>query len=328
MKTLTSFGLVVALGLLSACGGDDGGGGGSGSTPPPSPPPPPPPPAVSYTKFADLTGEQAFQTGCAGIAGPNERLDAFGFGRYPEIGTTISIDYAAAAQSWRTVGMSVFGKPFDWTFTRDMIQPSPPPDSVYYRKSNADGTTERLYVIAKPLGTVVPEYVRTTLLTYRLDTDPPEFRYCAFGVPTKLEDTRPTTTVTYSATAVSGLAFFGNTALAQYDLGESTVSVSANPTTGEVPVTINLVGREFTPAGLSETRVNLGTYSGTADVSPTVQSFTDALRDSPDRAILGGNFAGWFFGPQGREIGFAYSVRAQSGDGSIVNATGVVTGRR
>ena len=223
--------LAAACALLSACGGGDsggntapptGGGGGGGNTPPPT---------ISYKKYTELTGDQSFKTGCAGLTSASERIDAFGFGRYQDIPTTISIDYAAATQSWRTVGQSYFAKPIDWTFTPAMIQASPPADAIYYRKDNPDGTAERFYISARPLGAQAPEYVRASLLTYRFDTDPPEYRYCVFGVPTELNDTRPTTTVTYANASVGGFALFGSgSTIGSYDLGESTVTISANPT--------------------------------------------------------------------------------------------------
>jgi hypothetical protein len=60
----------VALLTLSGCGGSDGGStgsalgtanGGATTTPPPTPTPPPP----AYVKYANLTGNQTFQSACA-----------------------------------------------------------------------------------------------------------------------------------------------------------------------------------------------------------------------------------------------------------------------
>lgn len=328
---------VVALALvLCACGGGSSSGGGgsssggtgssggstSGGTPTPTPSP------IAYTKVADLTGNQQFKTACGGLYGPNERIDAFGFGRSDTVQGALSIDYASANQNWTVAGQSYSGAPFSYVFTPAMIQTPPSPETTYYRKDNADGSRENFYISARSLGGTPPEYVRGSLLTYRIGTALPEYRYCVFGVPTQLADTKPASTVTYTNTAIGGIGFIsGGATITQYDLSESTVTVSANPTTGAVPVQLTLVGRAFTPAGLSDTRVQLGVYSGTASVSPTVQSFNDAI-NTGDRALIGGNFGGWFFGPQGIEIGFAYSIKAQNPDGTIVTAAGAVTGRR
>jgi hypothetical protein len=320
----------LALTLVACGGGGDSSPpptGGGGGTPAPTPTPTPTPTSVAYTKFADLTGNRQFQAGCAGLRSDGQRIDAFGFGRFNN-DEKLSIDYDIPGQSWTVAGQSLNGTGFNWQFTQAMIQTNPPANTVYYLKNNADGSAERFYVGNQPIGGTTPEYMRGSLLNYRISGGPPEWRYCVFGVPTTLADTRPATTVSYT-TRVSSIGFLGNSStVAQYDLSESTATISANPTTGEIPVTLQLVGRQFTPTGLSETRVDFGTYSGTATINGTVASFNDALRDSPNRAIQGGNFGGWFFGPQGIEIGMSFSLRANDGAGNVYTATGTVTGRR
>ena len=323
--------LIAACSALVACGSESNSSppptGGGGGTPPPAPPPPPPPPPVSYTKFADLTGTQQFQSGCAGLVSTGTLINSTGFGRF-NADEKLSIDHAIPAQTWDVAGQSSNGTGFNFQFTPAMIQTNPPANTVYYLKSNADGSAERLYVGNFPIGTTTPEYMRGTLLNYRVNAGPPEWRYCVFGVPTTLADTRPTSTVSYT-TKVNSIGFLGSTSsLAQYDLSESTATISANPTTGEIRVSVTLVGRQFTPTGLSDTRVPFGTFSGTATINGTTQSFVDALRDSPDRAIQGGNFSGWFFGPQGIEIGLAFTVRGNDSSGNVYSATGTITGRR
>lgn len=330
MKIRSVSALAMALTLV-ACGG------GSTSTPTPTPTstgsptptpsPSPTPTPAPYTKFADLTGDQQFKAGCGGLYGPSERIDAFGFGRADTVPGALSIDFADSTDAWTLAGEAYSGTEFSFTFTPAMIQPNPPEDAVYYRKDNPDGSAERFYLSARKLGGTAPDYVRGSLLTYRIGSAAPEYRYCVFGVPTRLDDTTPSSTVTYGNVAVGGVAFTAGAAITQYDLSESTVTVSANPTTGEIPVVLKLVGRAFTPTGLSDTRVALGEYRGTATIDGSDQSFNDALTDA-DRALLGGNFGGWFFGPQGIEIGFAFSVKAQNADGSTITAAGAVTGRR
>jgi hypothetical protein len=254
-------------------------------------------------------------------------IDATGFGRFAA-DTKLSIDYNIPAQTWDVAGQSLNGTPIAYQFTPAMVQASPPANTVYYLKNSPDGSAERLYIGNFPIGTTSPEYMRGSLLNYRVNAGPPEWRYCIFGVPTTLADTRPTTTVTYN-TRVNSIGFLATaTTLAQYDLSESTATVSANPTTGEIPVSVTLIGRQFTPTGLSDTRVAFGTFSGTATINGTVQSFVDALRDSPDRAIQGGNFGGWFFGPQGTEIGMAFTVKGNDSGGNVYTATGTITGKR
>lgn len=323
--------LAIAL-TLGACGGGDSAPP-TGGTPTPTPtatatPTPTPTPTPSYPTFAELAGDREFKTACGGLYGSSERIDALGFGRLASVATNLSINYTEADESWQTIGRDYFGANFDFTFTPAMLQANPPANTVYYRKDNADGTTERFYLGSRPLGSSPPDYLRTSLLTYRIGTGAPEFRYCVFGVPTQLTDPLPASTITFANAAIGGTGFVNaTTSIAQYDLGESTVTVSADPATGEIPVILRLVGRQFTPSGLSDTRTPLGEYRGTAIVDPSVQSYNDAFTDA-DRVLLGGNFAGWFFGPQGAEIGFAYSIKAQNQDGSTITAAGTVTARR
>ena len=309
--------LAIAL-TLGACGGGDSAPP-TGGTPTPTPTP-------SYPTFSELTGDQSFSTGCAGLYGNTERIDVFGFGRVSTVSTSVSINYSEAADSWQTNGQSYFGNSFSWTFTPDMLQANPPDNTVYYRKDNADGSRERLFIAARPLGGTAPAYVRSSLLTYRIGSAAPEWRYCVFGVPTRLTDPLPTSTVTYANATVGGTGFTVGGSTVQYDLAESTVTVSVDPATGAMPVLLTLVGRAYTATGLSDTRTQLGQYRGEATIDPAVQSYNDAFTDG-DRFLEGGNFGGWFFGPSGAEIGFAYSIKARNADGSTITASGTVTGR-
>ena len=327
---IRAFAVSVALSALAL--GSCGGGGDSKppvtgtSSPTPTPSPTS---AITYTKFADISTNQAFKAGCGGIFGISEVFDAFGFGRADTVTLGVSIDYQASSQSYRFRGRAYDGTPYDYTFDPTLIQTTnAPANTTYYRKANADGSVERFYLGRRPLGSFQPEYVRTALLNYRNGSGPPEVRDCVFGVPTTLEDTRPSQTVSYNNAAVAGYVFVDTgSGLRQYTTGDSTVTISANPNSGEIPVTLKLAGREVSAAGESSTVTQLGEYRGTASVDGSVQSFNAAFTDG-DRAILGGNFAGWFFGPQGIEIGFGWSIKSQFQDGSVLTGSGTVTARR
>ena len=88
-----------------------------------------------------------------------------------------------------------------------------------------------------------------------------------------------------------------------------------------------LTGRLQTPSGLSDTRVDLGTYNGTAQIDGTTQNYFAVLEGN--RAISGPtSFGGWFFGPQGIEAGYGFTIQANQQTGERLVIAGTVTARR
>lgn len=331
MLGLRSLAFVIGCALLAACGGEDGGGGappptggGGGGTPTPSPSPTP-----TYATFATLTGNQAFATTCGGTTGGTV-VPADGLGRAASGNSLLSLDFTAGANTWRVSGTNVFGEPIDTTFRpEDIDAASTFTNFTDYLRDPGTGFRNRLLLGDKPISGLTREYVRQFVHVARgTATGPVATYFCSYGIPTLLTDPLPTGTITYTSFRLVGQAIVnGGPDAGAYDLGESVVTLSANPANGQVTTRLQLVGRLQTPSGLSETRADMGTFDGVATVDGTRQNFRDQLEGN--RAIAGpSSFGGWFFGPQGREASYGFAVQAAQPSGGQLLIAGSVTARR
>lgn len=291
---------VIGCALLASCGGGDSStpppptGGGGTPTPSPSPSPSPSPtPTPTYQTIAQLTGDQQFATTCGGTA-PGNVVQAQGLGLAAPNTPFLTLGFTAASDTWRVTGTSFNGEPFDTSFGPADIDPNSTfTNFTDYLRDPGTGFRNRLLLGDKPIAGITRDYTRQFVHVVRpTATSVPSTYFCAFGVPTLLTDTLPTSTITYNSFRMVGQASLAGGPLAgAYDLGESVVTLNANPTTGEVTTQMVLVGRLFTPSGLSETRTDLGTFNGVADVTPTTQNFFAVLEGN--RAITGfANFGG------------------------------------
>ena len=318
--------LIAILLGVSACGGESG----SSPTPPPVPPPTgtptPTPPPITYSRFAELSGDQSFDSACAGLFNLSDPVLSTGFGNYPDSGASLNIDYVASTETYVVEGG--LDTPFTYSFGPADRDAASTPSSILYSRPDENGFTTRFGIGARALGSTSPDYVRTARLFSRPSNAVVDF-YCVFGVPTQLDDELPESTIEYSSFTISGNMFIRSGSLmGQYDLAESTVTLSANPQNGEIRTRLTLTGRKFGPGGLSSERTPLGVYVGEAGVDGSVASFSGGVFGD-DRAVGIGNFGGWFFGPQGREAGYAFAFTAFTPDGSDEQlASGVVTARR
>lgn len=324
---------VIGCALLASCGGGDSGGSppATGGTPTPSPSPTPTPtPTPTYATFSTLTGNQAFATACGGTSGA-EVVQAQGFGRAATDSFRLSLDFTSANANWRVAGSSRTGEPFDNTFRpEDIDSASTFTNFTDYLRDPGTGFRNRLLLGDKPVAGVTREYVRQFVHVVRpTATSVSSTYFCTYGIPTLLTDALPTSTITYTSFRIVGQGVIqGGPQGGAYDLAESTVTLSANPATGAVTTQLTLVGRLSTPSGLSETRTDLGTYTGTATIDGSTQNYF-AVLDGTTRAIVGfSNFGGWFFGPQGREAGYGFSIQAAQQTGERLQITGSVTARR
>jgi len=334
-RFLVSAGLALAL---VACGGEDGGGsppptggggggGGGGGTPTPSPSPSPSPsPTPTYQTFNQLTGTQTFQTACAGIqqGGGIQPIFPSDFGEPLATGNGLSFE-RQNADTW-----NIQASGFNTSFGPAALSASPPANTVLYtRPSGVVGAPpDRFSIVARPFGTQAAEYVRGSRLFFGVQAGQVLDFYCVFGVPTLLSDSVPTSTVNYSAFNAGGFLFAnGPAGIAQFDLTDTTATLSANPANGEVTTRITIRGRQFTPSGLSPTVTDFGAFDATATVDGTQTSFRGVLENSSIN-VLSMAFTGWFFGPQGREAGFAFNVFIDQPDGTRLTGAGIVTARR
>lgn len=332
--------LASAALALVACGGGDSGstppptGGGGGGTPTPSPSPSPSP-TPTYLTFAQLTGARSFLTACAGNTGGQIiPIQGLGDSTPPPAGGGTSFRLSLStdgAESYRVRGQTLNAENFDIQFVPgDIDANSPFVNLTDYVRPDGSGFNNRFLLANKPVQGITREYVRNFVFVVRpRASDPSVTYYCTYGVPTLLTDPLPTSTITYSSFTVVGNAFtIVQGQPTSFDLGESVVTLSANPATFQVSTQITFVGRQILGAGvLSDTRTQLGTASGTATLEANTQNFGGLLEGNFVR-VGESAFGGWFFGPQGREAGYGFGIQGQTTTGAPLVFTGAVTARR
>ena len=305
---------------LTACGGGDSGGsapptGGGGGTPTPTPSSTPTPsPTPTYQTFSQLTGTQTFGTTCGGTYnGPQRQY----FGGAP-VGSpnavTIVSDRSQPTYQLSAGPNGAFPG-FNTTFTQADRDPAATGEA--YRKTTANGFTERASVFFLTQGGAELPYIRVTSF---VTESAPGFtvQNCVFGVQTLVND-RPPSTVTYNNLATFGQADITRSGpngpvTENYRINASTYSMTANPTTGAVSFTLTLRGQLVTAGNVSPTVTDLGIFTGTAQLDGTTPTLADILVN--DRNFVSGTFGGGFFGPQGRTAGISVSIRSQNVDGS------------
>ena len=323
MRTVTSFGLAVALGLLTACGGGDSSGPSTGGPSPTPPPPPPPPPTFSYTKFADLTGTQTFQSTCGG-----EELyfgDTFVFGG-TRFGEGIEIVSDRSGPTYQiTIPQLVFEPESTVSFFQVDRDPAAPSTAEAYLKTDANGRTQRLAVFAPRVNDVALEYTRQASLFVQRETGFIN-AICAFGVPTKLND-NPASTRTYGKSYTSALLRKVEMASSSgptrfFSASASTATATANPATGAIDITLTIRGQEIVGGVRSDTIEELGTYRASTTIDGSEQSFVDTVVN--DANTTAGTFGGWFFGPQGRTLAVSFGINDRRPDDSDIRFGGVV----
>jgi hypothetical protein len=316
---------VMAL-ALTACGGGDGGSsppptGGGGGTPTPTPTPSPTPspsPTPTYQTFSQLTGNQTFRTTCAGTnATLSSGLITVGAAPFGA-GVTIASNRDVPNYQITTDGGGLAG-----TFQQSWTQADRDPattSSEAYRRVNANGFTEIFSTFSPLLGTGTYQYVRFGQIVTQINADRVSL-FCAYGVPTLLND-RPTTPVNlinnFTAGNLSVIENIGAGPRSDYAISSTRVTLTGNPSTGAITVTIDLKGRLRTPSGTATEVTDLGVFTGQVTIDGTTQSFDGRLRDSGNNPA--GQFGGWFFGPQGREAAVSFNVVSRRNDNSDVLA--------
>lgn len=308
----TRFFASAALALaLAGCGGGDSSSTppptGGGPTPSPSPTPSPTPspsPTPTYQTFSQLTGNRTFATACGGNYNGPQR-NRVGGGQLSEEVFRIVSDRSQPSYQISTSGngQSPF---FSTTFTQ--LDRDTTATGEAYRKTTANGFTERFSIFPLTFGGAELPYVRVTSIVAE---SVPGFTVmnCAIGVPTVATD-RPPATVTYTGLASFGTADITRTTSSglvteNYRINSSILSLSANPATGEVRFSVDLKGQLVSGGIVSPTVTDLGVFTGTVTLDGSAPVFNGPLANSSN--VVWGAFGGGFFGPQG--ITPAVSVR-------------------
>lgn len=323
-------GVLAGVFVLSACGGGGSSSGGSPTTvgnPAPTPTPTPtssPTPSPTYSTYSALSGNQQFALTCAG-------LEQDGFQSYASMpiafGSDIqSLSYDAAADSWSVEGdvSQTFGPANAVTSSNPLVE-------EYFRIDNAGAPASTLLIAAPQPGGSTLEYTR--VLYYQLPNAgmaTTQNRNCVFGVPSDPSDTPSATTVQYTAFDLTGtvLRRFDDGSSASYGLSATNMSITVNLSAYTVSISMDVTGTVLSRngAGSAETApetIDLGTLAasdvGINDAPYGISglfNYQDAMKDIP--------FEGWFFGPEGKEIGIVLTYA--SNDDDIVNRTWGTTG--
>ena len=240
-------------------------------------------------------------------------------------GGSLSIAYNAGTQLYSITGPN--GVSLDLG-PQDLESTPPAGVSASYSRLLSNGFRQRFIIGNGALASGTADYVRSVYVAAQTGAGEPLIHYCVLGVPTLLTDRPPNGSYTFGQFAVSGLALEQTAAGASpYDIRDSVVSLVANTTNGTVTANIRLVGRKVENGVPSGAITELGTFTGTADFDSSVTSFDGALT-SANRTNLQSAIGGWFFGPQGREIGASFTVVAEDSAGSRINVLGRVIGKR
>jgi hypothetical protein len=302
---------VGAAGLvLAGCGGDGGSSppisvipGGPSPTPTPSSSPTATPtPSASYQTYAQLTGNQSFQTACAALNFSNGNPPA------PQpatnFGDGLTLAYTAATDSY-----TISGDGLSLSYAPAQLDPAAPAGVRGYLRTE-NGFTQRFSIGTPAPGGVALDYVRAFSLRALRNGQTLQYQ-CVFGVPTRLTDPPDATTVTFTRVGINGAAYVAPVGggLQTYALTASTATLSVNVATGEATTVLRLVGTLQTASGPASTTTELGTFTGVGDFDDTRPSFYGPLT-STDRDSQFSFFGGWFFGPQGREAAFSTQILA------------------
>ena len=321
--------LLGAMLTLSACGGS---GGGLATLPTPTPAPTPTP-GPTYTKFADLTGDQLFQTAsvtmpiASNIDGAiNSPSQAFGSG--------YTIDFDAATNSYTVSGVMNVATGAPVTHSQTFVQSEitrNDADALIFSKPSTGAPN--VFIISVPKVNSVPlTYTRISAWNTGSSSTPNIFAFAMLGVPTKASDVPTTGSATYK-TGVGGVASTAAAASAPvfYDLSHSTATLSANFATGSITTDLTLTGVLFNPltggATAGQPDVALGIFNGTGLLNAGANTFGGSFVPANGATALGSsNFFGAFFGPQALEFGYVYDLRTVNGAFGDLAASGYVYG--
>ncbi len=293
MKRWGLGGSAMVLGLLlSGCGG----GGSVASTP-----------APTYTKLANLSGNQTFQSAAIHFTFANSQSAGYSSQKY---GSGVVIAYTASSDSYTLTAPDGTTDTFSSTATPPPGFTPPPNTVVLFGGSGSFSVT------APVVNGVALSYTAIGSWNH-IQNGVQSLYFAVSGVPTIVSDMPKSGSATYQ-TSLGGTAFAPGRSTPLSLQANSTATFSANFGAGTVATTLNLVG-----AGLNQPPVNFGSYSGTGTITSGGPGFSGTLTSVAGNQISAtGEFSGAFFGPQATEMGYAWYLAGGIG------AQGIITGMK
>ncbi|MGB7409496.1 MAG: hypothetical protein WA908_13410 [Pontixanthobacter sp.] len=299
---------VAMMGLLSACGGEETARPPGGvSVPAPTPTPAPTPPPVSYTSYAQLEGDQSFQSTCAVLRIRNgiEAEGVLSFGQ----NDGVVFEYTSQSRfSKDQAEWSITGDTLDLIFTSRDLRPSD--DNVLLYAVQIVTNFIQVFAIQNPqYDDDAAEYVRATIMQIqRFDRQVKNY-YCVLGVPLKSQDRLPSVDFGFDGLVGRGTLYReeGGARPAQYFLGTTSGTAKFDRSRGRFTLELDLTGDLETDNQMQTEQ--FGNFTGDISLVGNPRQFEGPLLDRNGRAV--GEFSGVFFGPQGTELGIVYSANAR-----------------
>jgi len=297
MKRCFLAGSATMLGLLlSGCGG--GGGGGVASMPPPT-----------YTKLADLTGNQTFQSAGIHFVYGNNQVSGESIHKF---GAGVTIAYNPTSDSYTLTAPDGATDTFSSSTSVFPVGYTPPANATVL----FNNTGSHLTIPTLSSNSLNLSYLSLDYWTH-IQAGTQSIYYMVSGVPTLARDMPRSGTASYR-TGIAGSVFQG--ALPTYIVTTGSSSAfSADFGAGTVSTTIHLVA-----AQPNASATDFGSYSGNGSIASGGPGFSGQLAPASGTALSAyGEYSGTFFGPQAQEMGYGWYVK-----GGGISAQGVVIGTK
>ncbi|MFC4256034.1 transferrin-binding protein-like solute binding protein [Croceibacterium xixiisoli] len=324
MKYITLTALLMSTAMLAACDNDDSPSPAptpapTNSTPAPSPEPTPEPtptPTFTYKQLNELTGDQTFDTTCAGYESPNTFANPGP--QHPEyrmfgstnLAWTSTDNTSLEDNSWlyKQGGSDIagMGAMALKTFTAT-------PLLMDYSRNAEYGGTDTLTIRQHP---ATARYVQHAAFSRHIALGRGSTLYdnCLFGARTDPADLPTTGTISYPTIGAVGQIFMGNLQKDnQYTVrvDQSGSSITADMAASTFNASLKLQGLKAGSADTPENWVDLATYTITGQIHREQRQFTGTVTNSDDRVNMS-QVRGWFFGPQASEIAILYGASSWS----------------
>lgn len=272
--------------------------------------------------YDSLTGNRAFDSICGTLSVDQSVSPPIGVSSATEFADSLDFNFDATANSWTVVNPTsgaskVFGP-------ADLVA-SPPAGVVAYATPNANGRNDELFFRGPANLGIATQYVRVADFNRAVAPNTPGFfaaasSQCAFGVPTLAGEVFPSGEFNFPELKVRAFAIRKvggafDDPIEVYDLSDSTGTMRVNYLSGQLLVTLDLKGRLVNADGSLSATVKQ--FPKLTEGSGTISSIVETKGVN---RIYRGNFttdgisgfdfyAGWFFGPAGREAGFSFESR-------------------
>lgn len=186
-----------------------------------------------------------------------------------------------------------------------------------YRNTSAGGSSQFLDITTPLLESQPARYTRFLRSAFRVTPDDNLQLRCALGVPTLLTDVPDSridkSIADFFAITIQNTTTGSVTDTDAFDLDPSTVAFSFDPASGDITIELTLRGPEILDdLTLSNEITELGAYSATGTFDGQGTNFGGVITNSSGAEV--GDFAGWFFGPQGAEVAIAFNFEEGSFD--------------